>query len=80
MSADFAQRLLFGAPSATVLILVERCGYAAEDKLRLRFRRVLITVTAAQAETITKLVDHLEDLDDVQEIYHNVSLSSDFRT
>ncbi len=45
---------------------VEVLTYVAKD---------LVTVTAAQAETITKLVDHLEDLDDVQEIYHNVSLS-----
>ncbi len=34
-----------------------------------------ITVSTAQAETITKLVAQLEDLDDVQEIYHNVNLS-----
>ena len=45
---------------------VEVLTYVAKD---------LISVTAAQAETITKLVDHLDDLDDVQEIYHNVSLS-----
>ena len=49
-----------------VLPQVEVLTYVAKD---------FVTVTAAQAMTITKIVDHLEDLDDVQEIYHNVSLS-----
>ena len=44
---------------------VEMLTYTAKD---------LIAVTTSQAETITKLVDHLEDLDDVQEVYHNVKL------
>ena len=52
--------------SFDVLPQVEVLTYLAKD---------LITVTATQAETITKLVDHLEDLDDVQEVYHNVNLS-----
>ncbi len=44
---------------------VEMLTYAAKD---------LVTVSAAQAETIVKLIGHLEDLDDVQEVYHNVNL------
>ena len=44
---------------------IEMLTYVAKD---------LVTVTTTQAETITKLVDHLEDLDDVQEVYHNVKL------
>ena len=60
--ADLRQAL----ESFSVPPQVEVITYVAKD---------LITVTTAQAETITKLVDHLEDLDDVQEIYHNVNLS-----
>ena len=36
-----------------------------------------ITLAADKLETFTKMLDKLEELDDVQAVYHNVELPND---
>ena len=39
--------------------------------------RLVEAVLSAGAETILKLIDMLEDLDDVQNVYHNADISGE---
>ena len=36
-----------------------------------------LTLYFATAEKFMKLIDHLEDLDDTQEVYHNADISDE---
>ena len=36
-----------------------------------------VELNLSDAEKFMKLIDHLEDLDDVQEVYHNADISEE---
>lgn len=53
---------------------LEARGFAADLAELTRLPETLAHVDEAQADTVRKMVDWLEDMDDVQSVYHNADL------
>lgn len=56
---------------------VEKAGYTVEDVLFSQIPKTLVKVEADHAAGVLRLLDTLEDLDDVQNVYSNADIPED---
>ena len=57
-----------------VLTALEKAGFPVEHAQIIQHAEVLIAMETEEGERVTKLIDMLEDLDDVQSVYTNADL------
>ena len=62
----------------SVLTTLQGKGFAIEESHLMMSPQTSVQVASEQAETLIKLLDMLEDLDDVQKVYTNAQFSDDF--
>src|SRR3990167_8449160 len=58
-----------------ILTALEAAGFEVEQSQLMMRAQVLVEIKPEQMETLEKLMDHLEDLDDVQNVYSNVAFN-----
>lgn len=61
-----------------VLSSIQEAGYEIEQSQLAMRAQTMVPVDEASAETLTKLIDMLEDLDDVQQVYSNAEYPESF--
>jgi YebC/PmpR family DNA-binding regulatory protein len=58
----------------TVIAVLQEAGYKIEDSRLTMKAQTTVTLNKDEAETLMKLIEMLEDLDDVQEVHSNAEL------
>lgn len=61
----------------SMLAVLEEHGFIVDESQISMRAQTLVELDASQTETYLKMVDALEDLDDVQQVYSNVALSDE---